>query len=325
MHTILTGRAQLRPTLTAASERPIGTTQVCERCGCEVEWRELMRDADRQRLAEAEVALFAAEAGDDDAALTAARGQLEDLRAKVRTIRYWSDCPCINSAIERYEARSAAASALQADYRDPDARVSSGVEHLRLDAFDPSRLVGGEKLLQAAHRWLEGIADLPIASGYHEKPYCCLYFYSPGKGRGKTHLAAGLLNAAAARGKKVAFADEVGYIERYWATPFEQRLAVSGLPGSAAWLTVLDDLGARENPSAGVRDAWYAVLNPRWLKRGWTIITSNHTPEELLGRGTIGDSTYSRLIQMTHGKVITFNGRDQRLPERTDDETSPDA
>jgi len=79
------------------------------------------------------------------------------------------------------------------------------------------------------------------------------------------------------------------------------------------WLTVIDDLGQKERASDTLRDAWYNVINPRWLKRGWLICTSNWTPDELVERGTINAATYSRLVQMTHGKFLTFDGADQRL------------
>ena len=72
-------------------------------------------------------------------------------------------------------------------------------------------------------------------------------------------------------------------------------------------------MGDRENTPPGLRDAWYDLIGPRWLKRGWTIITSNCTLDELAARGTIDDRVYSRLYQMTGGKIVTFDGADQRL------------
>lgn len=122
------------------------------------------------------------------------------------------------------------------------------------------------------------------------------------------------MNEARQAGRLVAFADETAYIERYWAAPMEEKAKLSALPGERAWLTVLDDLGQRESTGPGLRDAWYDVVNPRWLKRGWTVITSNWTPDELLARGTINEATYSRIVQMTRGQLVTFTGNDQRLP-----------
>ena len=273
-------------------------------------------------LAAAEVALMEAEAGGDDQELYFAQEALKGVRQTIRTVRTWSDCSCIHGAIERDTARSAASADYHVKQRvEQDDLAGIDRERFTLDTFDPALLKGGQKLLETTRGWLDAIMPYSFSPGYHDKPRACLYFYSPGKGRGKTHLAVALANEAAARGKSIAFADEVAYIERYWATDFEQRARVSAYPGQTAWLTVLDDLGQRENAPAGLRDAWYAVLNPRWLKRGWLIVTSNWTPEELLSRGTINEATHSRLVQMMDGRMMTFDGDDQRLA-RTNEEDS---
>jgi len=233
------------------------------------------------------------------------------------TLRYWSECGCLGAAHDRSAALTAASIGLQAQQRSGHVRRNRTLDAFTPGSFDPTRLDGGEKLVKAAQRWLELITPHGVAPSYHTDPRACLYFYSPGKGRGKTHLAGALLNEALGRGRHVAFADEISYIEGYWAASFEAKAAISAEPGERAWLTVIDDLGQRESTSAGLRDAWYDVVNPRWLKRGWTIITSNWTPDELLDRGTINEATYSRIVQMTRGQLVTFNGTDQRLPDRT--------
>ena len=232
-----------------------------------------------------------------------------------KTLRYWSECGCLGASSARSAELSAVSIGLHAQQRSGHARLNRALDAFTLGSFDPTRLEGGEKLLRAAVRWLELIAPHGVAPGYHADPRACLYFYSPGKGRGKTHLAAALLNEARGQGRHVAWADEIAYIEGYWAASFEAKALISAEPGERAWLTVIDDLGQREAVSAGLRDAWYDVINPRWLKRGWTIITSNWTPDELLDRGTINEATYSRIVQMTRGQLVSFSGSDQRLPQ----------
>lgn len=233
-----------------------------------------------------------------------------------KTVRYWSGCSCLGEAADRSAAFSAAASRYQADQRSENAGDTRSLLGFTFETFDPLRLAGGEKLVTAARRWLEQIQPLSVAPSYtdDDAPRPCLYFHSAGKGRGKTHLAGALVNVARQAGRLVAFADEIAYIERYWAATLEEKAKLSALPGERAWLTVLDDLGQRESTGAGLRDAWYDVVNQRWLKRGWTIVTSNWTPDELLTRGSINEATYSRIVQMTRGRLITFTGNDQRLP-----------
>lgn len=200
----------------------------------------------------------------------------------------------------------------------PDQRVEViadpvPIGQFTLETFDASRLSNGDQLLAIVCGWLGAISPHPVAPSYSDKPRCCLYFYSQGKGRGKTHLAAALVNQVRANGRRAILVDEISYIESYWAADFESKAKLSALPGERAWLTVIDDLGQKESASAGLRDAWYDILNPRWLKRGWTVVTSNWTPDQLVERGTINPATYSRLVQMTHGKWIEFIGADQRL------------
>lgn len=230
-----------------------------------------------------------------------------------KTLRYWSDCRCIHGAIARDRALSAHAAGLQSDQRTEVIADPVPLGAFTLETFDPTRLANGAGLLAVVLGWLAAINGLPVAPSYSDKPRACLYFYSAGKGRGKTHLAGAIVNQARADGRRAVLVDEVSYIEAYWAANFEQKQALSGLPGERAWLTVLDDLGQKEGTTPGLRDAWYDILNPRWLKRGWTIVTSNWTPDELVERGTINAATYSRLVQMTHGKLLTFDGADQRL------------
>jgi hypothetical protein len=249
----------------------------CERCGTAVEWRQY----------------------------TNAIG---------KSVRYWSDCACVDGAILRDQQRSAESAALHAGQRTEFVADSADLSAFTFDTFSPARLTNGAQLLAIARGWLDAIINLPVAHSYSENPRACLYFYSAGKGRGKTHLAGAVLNAARAEGKRAAWADEITYIESYWAASLEDRAKLSALPGERAWLTVLDDLGQKETSGAGLRDAWYDVVNPRWLKRGWTVITSNWTPDELLARGTINDATYSRIVHMTRGKLVEFVGTDQRLP-----------
>ncbi len=213
--------------------------------------------------------------------------------------------------------------ARDAQYRQEQAERELGdtglkrIQHFTLDTFDPDLLVSAAQdthPLQVATTWLATILRLPHAD-YHapDSPPAALYFYSPGKGRGKTHLAAALALEARAQGKLVAYLEETSYLERRWSCPITDLEKLTALPGERAWLTVIDDLGQRHKPSPAVADAWYAVINRRWLKAGWTIITSNKLPDELVDTGTIGEATYSRLMQLIRTQVIYFDGVDQRL------------
>jgi hypothetical protein len=239
---------------------------------------------------------------------------------KLGTIWMWRNCACEE---ERMEAAQTRVRTLEAAKRQQEADALLGdtgmrlIEHLTLDRFDPRRLVAPDERAHPYHiasRWLAALGDRPTAD-YHSELPAALYFYSPGKGRGKTHLAAGLAWEARKAHKLTAYVGEGRYIDRAWACSFEEREILSALPGERAWLTVIDDLGQRVpgRGSQSIANAWYSVFDRRWLARGWTIITSNLTLEELVDQGTINDATYSRLRQMTKSMRIEFQGIDQRL------------
>jgi predicted ATPase len=180
----------------------------------------------------------------------------------------------------------------------------------------------GTHPLDVVTAWLRDVVDYGGSANYRDvhSPPACLYLHSRGKGRGKTHLAAALGWWALEHGQMVAWVDELGYTRRRSALPFEQIEALVSYPADAAWLTIIDGLGEREDPPASVANAWHELINPRWLRGGWMVITSNDTPDELVRNGTIGDATYSRLQQMTAGYVVACVGRDARL--RTAEETA---
>lgn len=193
----------------------------------------------------------------------------------------------------------------------------SQIARFTLASFDPDRLrvqLGDENPHTRVLDWLAAIRDLPHGD-YHSGPPIALHLYYAGKGTGKTHLAAGAALAARAMGRLTVFLEEVSYVERTWAADFGDKEQLSMLPGESAWLTVLDDIGQNapgRDPRA-LQKAWYNVINRRWLKAGWTIITSNKTLEQLMDQGTLSEAAYSRLYQMTRGEVLLLDADDQRL------------
>ena len=193
----------------------------------------------------------------------------------------------------------------------------SQIARFTLATFDPARLhvqLGDDNPLDMVTSWLAAIRDMPHGD-YHSGPPVALHLYFAGKGTGKTHLAAGAALAARAMGRLTVFLEEVSYLERAWAADFADKEQLSMLPGESAWLTVIDDIG--QNPPGrdprALQKAWYNIINRRWLKAGWTIITSNRTLDELRDQHTLSEAAHSRLHQMTRGEVVVMDAADQRL------------
>lgn len=273
MQTGTNGVRGLPPT---ATDQPLGTWRDCPKCNGPIQLRETIASFQGKHL------------------------------------RYWSDCACVGVATDEYERRKAESETYQAQARGGAVSDTRAVKHMTFATFDATRYPPLNNPATEARAWLDSALSQPVAN-YTQGAVCCLYLHSAGKGRGKTHLAAAIAAEAQTAGRVVYFADEISYIERYWAADLEAKAGLSQLAGTGAWLTVIDDLGQRERATDSLRDAWYAVFNPRWLKRGWTVITSNYTPPELLSRGTINEATYSRIAQMTSSVIISFESSDYRM------------
>jgi len=241
-------------------------------------------------------------------------------------MRYWTECTCLVAARKRSEALSNNATAAIRGTRgeenaegDPcayDVEALARTAALTLAGFEASRLADRYPY-DAAMRWLDDIQTHQVVTSYRSGPPAALLFSGP-RGRGKTHLAIGLMLRLRAAGRRVAILNEKKYLHQTRTVPFGPPLeALVAIPGERAWLTVFDDIGKHkiENESDRVRvqNAWYAVLDRRYNARRWTIFTSERTLDQLVAQGTIDDALYGRMYEMTRGVELTFTGPDQRL------------
>lgn len=239
----------------------------------------------------------------------------------------WRPCLCREGAIAASEARDVARRASLAQayaQRDPaddlDALMAQGLtlERFRRELLEAGP--SGEHPLDVATGWLASIAGLEGARHADESaPPAMLYLTSPTRGCGKTHLAAGLALAARAAARRAALVEEKRLLAAYWGASLEEQERLLMRYGERVWLLVIDDLGRRpvrrqgEEETSGAADVWDVLLNRRYALGGWTVITSNLTPTELLDQGTINLSTFSRVGQMTRRRVVRFRGEDRRL------------
>lgn len=229
---------------------------------------------------------------------------------------YWSMCRCVrdNDAAQRAVVAAAQRRQYERDEAllgDPGAKR---IQRFQLSTFDPNLLTAetpAQHPYTVVTEWLVSVLqnEQDIATA--------LYLYSPGKGRGKTHLAAALYwEVRNLHHRRVAFVEELSYLSLAWNTPFGPgKEALIQLPAEDAWFTVFDDMGRRtpgENP-AGVQNAWSDLIGRRYLAAKPTIFTSNYMPEELFKRKTIDEASLSRICEMTRNRLVFFDGHDVRL------------
>ncbi len=240
-----------------------------------------------------------------------------------RQLRYWSDCACVDSARARSIELSTNAKRTICGSRDEsdagdayDVETLAAASALTLDAYHPEWLADRAPF-DAAVKWLDAIDLAHVVHGYRVGPHAALYFRGL-RGRGKTHLAIALALQARARDRRIAVLNEAKYLHQIrsveFGAPYEALVAE---PGERAWLTVFDDIGKYKPTSdtdrARVQNAWYGVLDRRYNRRRYAIFTSEKSLEELVGQGTLDDSLYSRIYEMTRGVELPFTGPDQRL------------
>lgn len=255
-------------------------------------------------------------------------GQPRILRATApnaigRSIRYWSDCACVDTDRARAMAISANASAALRGSRDEfgpsgayDASTLAAAATLTIDTFH-AEWMDDPASYDDACQWLTDAIIAQVVCGYRDGPPAALYFHGP-RGRGKTHLAIALLLQARAAGHRVAILNEAKFLHQTrsveFGPAFEHLVAE---PGERAWLTVFDDIGKYKPTSdqdmARVQNAWYSVLDRRYNRRRWSILTSEKTLSELVDQRTLDGALYSRLYEMTRGIELPFTGPDQRL------------
>lgn len=161
-------------------------------------------------------------------------------------------------------------------------------ERLRGCTFDTYRTVGlASDILKA-----KGMALAAISDGNS-------LVFAGGSGVGKTHLAAGMVNARIVSGKTALFIPVPELLD-------DLRKAISTGKGSEAMDAVkkaeflsLDDLGA-ERLTDWVAERLYMIVNHRYLHRLQTIVTTNSpSPMDLLKKlGEQGERIVSRLGEM---------------------------
>ncbi|MEI7645976.1 MAG: ATP-binding protein [Chloroflexales bacterium] len=240
----------------------------------------------------------------------------------------WSPCSCREVTITASEARDveresclAHATVEGSAVDDLDALARQG---MTLARFQRELLKSGptkDHPFDIALGWIKAVqATGPLAIHTDKtNPPAMLYLNSPTRGCGKTHLAAGLALMARESGLRAALVEEKRLLAAYWGASLDAQERLLIRYAERMLFLVIDDLGRRpvrryaDEETTSVADVWDAILNRRYALGGWTVITSNHSPGELLDRGTINYSTFSRIIQMTRRRAVRVWGEDQRL------------
>lgn len=216
-------------------------------------------------------------------------------------------CACTLAARERRRQAAGVLAQLHAEL--------GRLRHCTFASFDPARPlrpavdVGGMLWTEEAQRasLLEALA---VAQSYAEHPDGWLYLHGP-VGSGKSHLAAAIASARAARGTTAAYATATSLITFLKAGfgdgSADQRLvALQGVE-----LLVIDDLGTQRAASPGewAFAQFYELLNARYLHERPTVLTSNLPPshlEERLRDRVEGMATELHLVAASYRQLHRY-------------------
>lgn len=214
-------------------------------------------------------------------------------------------CQCLAAAqvAARQEALASRVAALTAQLQAELGRF----QYCTLDGFDPHRplphnVEWGGRVYAPAEQRKSLLWAFSVARQY--EPVESLYLHGS-YGSGKSHLAAGILNALAAK----------GIAGRYGSAPALLRLVRQGFRDGSADdrlealmtvpLLVIDDLGT-EHESGWSETSLFDLINVRYLNERATIFTSNDPVEA---------HRDPRIISRINGtaQIVTFVAYDHRL------------
>ncbi|MGC2637157.1 MAG: ATP-binding protein [Acidobacteriaceae bacterium] len=212
------------------------------------------------------------------------------------------------------------------------ASIPARYEHCSLESFEP-RYNGADPSLQRAYQMARDfVANYPVTTGGHG------LLLTGSIGVGKTHLAAGILQALIVeKGVHGLFCDYRELLKEIQHS-YNPQVATTEMeilkPVFDAEVLVLDELGAAK-PTDWVWDTVALVLNTRYNDERTTLITTNYpnlpeartlsrnastkektervTSDESLG-DRIGERMRSRLAEMCVS--IEMNGKDFRQDVR---------
>lgn len=218
---------------------------------------------------------------------------------------WFPDCRCISEAVQ------AAHDATVAEYW-PEA-VQTHLEAARIprrfsragfDNFAPRP--GAEDALKACMAYAE-------AFSFRDTEHGLLLLGHPGNG--KTHLAVATMRRAIERTLVYGtFTTAADLIAECWKGSGRREWDDAPLRRAKdAELLILDDLG-QEHANEFVRTKLHELLDARYQAARPTIVTSNHSEDEIAGR--IGEPALSRIREMCDRHVVTATDYRPAMAER---------
>lgn len=156
------------------------------------------------------------------------------------------------------------------------------------------------------------VAAKAYADGYPDgKPF---FILTGSSGTGKTVLASATATELMAHGAAVVTISAFEFVRR--AKDYHTQFAIDDYydlftPMLDCDALVIDDLGTETMLKNITREYFYTVINERWMRKKFTVITTNLTPNQLLER--YGEAVFSRLCDKNSANLFTVSAPNARI------------
>lgn len=160
------------------------------------------------------------------------------------------------------------------------------------------------KIYNAAYDYIQAFPN-------GDKPF---FIIAGSSGTGKTVLAAAIASEIMTRGGAAVTITAFDFVKR--AKDYHTQFAIEDYvdlftPTLDCDILVIDDLGTETMLKNITREYLYTVVNERWIRRKYTVITTNLSPNELLNR--YGEAIFSRLCDKSAAILWTAEAPNQRI------------
>ena len=149
-----------------------------------------------------------------------------------------------------------------------------------------------------------------------KKPF---FIIAGSSGTGKTVLASAIANEILNNGGSAVTVSAFEFTRR--AKDYHTQFAIDDYrdlftPMLECDVLVIDDLGTETMLKNVTREYLYTVINERWLRRKYTVITTNLSPAMMLDR--YGEAIFSRMCDKSLAHMFTLSAPNARTSKKSD-------
>ena len=166
-----------------------------------------------------------------------------------------------------------------------------------------------KKIYDKSAKYIEGFPN-------GDKPF---YVVAGSSGTGKTVWAAAVASEIMRKGGTAVTVTAFELVKR--AKDYHTQFAIEDYvdlftPMLDADILVIDDLGTETMLKNITREYLFTIINERWMRKKYTVVTTNLTPEQMLNR--YGEAIFSRICDKNSSILDKVATKNERLKQNSD-------